>query len=63
VDLVPLEGIDPAPLLCGFWSEHGRSWNMGLGRYPSGRIHVDTSGYRTWGADDTGKYAYCSGYL
>jgi hypothetical protein len=60
VDLVPLEGIDPAPLLCRFWSEHGRSWNMGLSRYPSGRIHIDTSGYRTWGADHTGKYAYCT---
>ena len=58
VDLVPLEGIDPSPLLCRFWSEHGRSWNMGLGRYPSGRIHIDTSGYRTWGADHN---ARCTG--
>src|SRR6187549_2901626 len=48
VDLVPLEGNDPSALLCRFWSEHGRSWNMGLSRYPSGRIHIDTSGYRTW---------------
>jgi len=60
VDLVPLEGIDPSTLLCRFWSEHGRSWNMGLSRYPSGRIHIDTSGYRTWGSDHTGKYAYCA---
>ena len=58
VDLVPLEGIDPSPLLCRFWSEHGRSWNMGLGRYPSGRIHIDTSGHRTWGADHN---ARCTG--
>ena len=61
VDLLPLEGIDPSPSLCTFWSEHGRSWNMGLSRYPSGRIHIDASGYRTWGADHTGKYAYCAG--
>ena len=61
VDLVPLEGLDPSPLLCGFWRENGRSWNMGLGRYPSGRIHIDASGYRTWGSDHTGKYPYCTG--
>ena len=60
VDLVPLEAIDPSRLLCKFWSEQGRSWNMGLSRYPSGRIHIDTSGYRTWGSDHTGKHAYCA---
>ena len=60
VDLVPLEDIDPSSLLCRFWSEHGRTWNMGLGRYQSGRIHIDTSGYRTWGSDHAGKYAYCT---
>jgi hypothetical protein len=60
VDLVPLEGNDPSALLCRFWSEHGRSWNMGLSRYSSGRIHIDTSGYRTWGSDHTGKSAYCT---
>ena len=60
IDLVPLEGIDPSSALCRFWNEHGRSWNMGLGRYESGRIHIDTSGYRTWGSDPTGKYGYCT---
>ena len=60
VDLVQLEGIDPSPLLCRFWSEHGRFWNMGLSRYRSGRIHIDTSGYRTWGSDPTGKHAFCT---
>lgn len=60
VDLVPREGVDPSPLLCRFWREHGRSWNMGLSRYQSGRIHIDTSGYRTWGSYTTGKHAYCT---
>ena len=60
VDLVPLEGNDPSALLCRFWSEHGREWNMGLSRYPSGRIHIDTSGYRSWGSDHTGKSTYCT---
>ena len=60
VDLVPLDGADPAPLLCKFWREHGGAWHMGLSRYPSGRIHIDAAGYRTWGADHTGKQAYCT---
>ncbi|WP_312936676.1 D-Ala-D-Ala carboxypeptidase family metallohydrolase [Pseudomonas sp.] len=35
-------------LLYTFWRDHGADWNMGLGRYPSGRIHIDTAGYRSW---------------
>ncbi|MBF8779433.1 DUF882 domain-containing protein [Pseudomonas fulva] len=49
VDVLLPEGADPS-LLCRFWRQQGRAWSMGLGRYPSGRIHVDTAGYRTWGA-------------
>ena len=60
VDITPLEGIDPSSLLCRFWSEQGRTWNMGLGSYESGRIHIETSGYRTGGTDPTGQYAYCA---
>ncbi len=60
IDLSPRDGIDPGPALCKFWQEQGRDWKMGLSRYPSGRIHIDTSGYRTWGADHTGKTAFCS---
>jgi len=45
--------------LCGFWQEEGRAWNLGLMRYPSGRIHIDTVGYRTWGADHSGKSTAC----
>ena len=60
IDLSPRDGIDPGPALCKFWQEQGREWKMGLSRYPSGRIHIDTSGYRTWGADHTGKTAFCS---
>lgn len=50
VDLLLDKGSD-AQALCGFWRRYGQAWNMGLGRYPSGRIHIDTAGYRTWGAD------------
>jgi hypothetical protein len=33
---------------------------MGLSRYPSGRVHIDTAGFRTWGVDQTGKSTACS---
>jgi uncharacterized protein YcbK (DUF882 family) len=35
--------------LCEFWRQHGQSFNMGLGLYANGQIHIDTYGYRTWG--------------
>lgn len=46
VDILLPAWADPNPL-CRFWQQHGQAWNMGLGRYPSGRIHLDTAGYRT----------------
>ncbi|MGE4239997.1 hypothetical protein [Ramlibacter sp.] len=45
--------------LCAFWRDEGRKWNMGLSRYPSGRIHLDVSGWRTWGADHTYRTSFC----
>lgn len=60
IDLVPAEGADPGPGLCAFWRQHGAGWQMGLSRYPSGRIHIDTAGHRTWGADHTGQTAFCT---
>ena len=60
IDLTPLGNEDLTQKLCGFWQEEGRAWNMGLSRYPSGRIHIDTAGYRTWGADHSGKSTACS---
>jgi uncharacterized protein YcbK (DUF882 family) len=44
--------------LCQFWKSEGRLWRMGLSRYSSGRIHVDTKRYRTWG--NSGKPSYCA---
>ncbi|ENU30047.1 hypothetical protein F991_02534 [Acinetobacter sp. CIP-A165] len=37
--------------LCQFWRDQGAALNMGLGVYASGQIHIDASGYRTWGVD------------
>ncbi|MCW5636902.1 MAG: hypothetical protein KIT17_26465 [Rubrivivax sp.] len=60
VDLTPRAGApDPGPALCDFWRTHGPRWQMGLSRYPSGRIHIDTWRHRTWGADHTGRTAFC----
>ena len=59
VDLLLPAWADPNPL-CRFWQQHGQAWNMGLGRYPSGRIHVDTAGYRTWGGDGGAGSSFCS---
>lgn len=44
--------------LCRFWRTNGQHWNMGLSRYSSGRIHIDTKRYRTWGS--IGKTPLCA---
>ncbi|CAM3759143.1 Peptidase M15 [Pseudomonas reidholzensis] len=59
VDLLLPGWADPNPL-CSFWQQHGQAWNMGLGRYPSGRIHLDTAGYRTWGGDGSAGSSFCA---
>lgn len=58
VDLLLPSWADPNPL-CQFWQQQGKAWNMGLGRYPSGRIHIDTAGYRTWGGDFSAGSSFC----
>jgi hypothetical protein len=59
VDIVPLGPTDDQKL-CGFWRAQGRDWNMGLSRYPSGRIHIDRTGWRSWGEDYTLRTSYCN---
>ncbi|CRN06819.1 peptidase M15 [Pseudomonas fulva] len=59
VDVLLAPWADPNPL-CRFWQQHGQAWGMGLGRYPSGRIHLDTAGYRTWGGDGSAASSFCS---
>jgi len=59
VDLLLPAWADPNPL-CSFWQQYGQAWNMGLGRYPSGRIHIDTAGYRTWGGDGSAGSSFCA---
>lgn len=59
VDILLPAWADPNPL-CRFWQQYGQALNMGLGRYPSGRIHIDTAGYRTWGGDGSARSSFCS---
>jgi len=58
VDFIPLAPWDDQKL-CAFWRAQGRRWDMGLSRYPSGRIHIDRAGWRTWGTDHTGASSFC----
>ena len=60
LDIRVLGSFGSAEALCNFWRTKGKEWNMGFSIYPSGRIHIDTAGYRTWGYDHTGKSAVCS---
>jgi uncharacterized protein YcbK (DUF882 family) len=47
--------------ICKFWLDQGRAWEMGFGLYRSGRIHIDTWRYRTWGHDHSSATAACTG--
>jgi hypothetical protein len=58
VDIAPLNPED-GDRLCRFWREQGRAWDMGVSRYPTGRIHIDRNGYRTWGASHGRSSSYC----
>lgn len=56
---LPARG-DNVERLCAFWREHGKDANMGLGFYTPTAIHVDTAGYRTWGADFSWRTSLCT---
>jgi len=55
--------FDAAPAstrgLCGFWQRHGAGRNFGLGFYTPTKIHVDTTGFRTWGSDFHRRTSLC----
>jgi len=55
---LPAQG-DYVAKLCAFWREHGRAANMGLGFYTPTAIHIDTTGYRTWGTDHSRRTSLC----
>lgn len=45
--------------LCAWWRAHGAQARMGLGFYTPTAIHIDTSGFRTWGTDRTRRSSLC----
>ncbi|KRA41831.1 D-Ala-D-Ala carboxypeptidase family metallohydrolase [Pseudoxanthomonas sp. Root630] len=45
--------------LCRFWREQGPALAMGLGFYTPTKIHIDTSGHRTWGKDYRRETSLC----
>ncbi len=51
VPLLPDELDATVARICDFWWKEGRSHKMGFSLYPSGRMHIDTTSYGTWGAD------------
>lgn len=50
---------DNVAKLCAWWRTHGPKARMGLGFYTSTAIHIDTSGFRTWGTDRTRRTSLC----
>jgi hypothetical protein len=56
----PIGQAEAHARLCRFWQQHGEALHMGMGLYPSGQIHIDTQGYRTWGRDHSASTAFCA---
>jgi uncharacterized protein YcbK (DUF882 family) len=46
--------------LCAYWRKQGPAMELGLGFYTKTRIHLDTSGFRTWGSDHTWRTSLCT---
>ena len=51
---------DVVTRLCEYWRRQGPALKMGLGFYTDTRIHLDTSGFRTWGRDHTRRTSLCN---
>lgn len=51
---------DNVARLCDYWRSKGPAMKLGLGFYTDTRIHLDTSGFRTWGADHTRQTSLCN---
>jgi len=47
--------------ICAAHARDGRAYNTGLGFYNGMRFHVDSNGYRRWGADGRGATSPCGG--
>jgi uncharacterized protein YcbK (DUF882 family) len=54
------ESPDNIKQLCEFWRNEGPALKLGLGFYTNTTIHLDTSGFRTWGTDHTRRTSLCN---
>ncbi len=54
------ESPDNIRRLCDYWRKQGPSLKLGLGFYTDTKIHLDTSGFRTWGSDHTWRTSLCT---
>ena len=63
LDLTPLNPISRAGMMKSICSIHGfrgREYDIGLGFYSGMRFHVDSKGFRMWGADGNGATSPCA---
>ena len=51
VETCAVQGRIDVRRLCAYWRTRGAARKFGLGFYSPTEIHVDTSGFRTWGED------------
>lgn len=66
LDLTPVnkavERTDMIRSVCAAHARDGRAYDAGLGFYTGRRFHVDSSGFRKWGADGKGATSPCATY-
>ena len=63
MDLVPVDDVartDMIARLCTAHASRGAQYRTGLGFYSGARFHVDSNGYRKWGADGRGATSPCN---
>jgi hypothetical protein len=65
LDLTPVDaGVSRGAMIRGVCAAHareGQAFNAGLGFYNGMRFHVDTNGFRRWGANGRGATSPCGG--
>ncbi|MFO1364953.1 MAG: hypothetical protein U1E91_00660 [Moraxella sp.] len=40
-------------------TSNGQAYSFGLGLYPTGSVHLDTQGFRKWGASHSSSSSPC----
>ena len=67
LDLTPVnKSLDRSAMVSSVCKAHardGREYNVGLGFYSGRRFHVDSSGFRKWGANGKGATSPCVNYV